>query len=116
MAASKSPFMRLCHIRDEIAQLLPLLVEVNYQTFASSFLLLRVTERSLLIISEAAKSLPTELTDRYPEVDWSAIRGIGNVLRHEYEAVQAEVLWDVVNNDLPELGLVIEKMLGEMDP
>jgi uncharacterized protein with HEPN domain len=55
MAATKSPLMRLGHIRDEIANLLPLFNGVDYSEFASSYSLVRTTERAILIIAEAAK-------------------------------------------------------------
>ena len=76
MAATKSPLMRLGHIRDEIANLLPLFTSVNYSTFASSYSMVRTTERAILIIAEAGTALPAELTARYPEIEWHAIRGI----------------------------------------
>jgi len=115
MAATKSPLMRLGHIRDEIDNLLPLFVGVDYPTFASSYTLLRTTERAILIIAEAAKALPAELTARYPEIEWHAIRGIGNILRHEYERVETAVLWRVVTENLPELAPVIERMIRDLE-
>jgi uncharacterized protein with HEPN domain len=87
--------MRLDHIRDEIANLLPLFAGIDYSAFASSYALVRTTERAILIIAEAAKALPPELTANYPEVEWHAVRGIGKILRHEYERVETAVLWRV---------------------
>jgi uncharacterized protein with HEPN domain len=98
MAATKSPLMRLGHIRDEITNLLPLFTGVDYSTFASSYSMVRTTERAILIIAEAVKALPADLTTRYPEIEWHAIRGIGNILRNEYERVETEVLWQVVQS------------------
>jgi uncharacterized protein with HEPN domain len=106
--------MRLGHIRDEIGNLLPLFSGVDYPTFASSYSMVRMTERAVLIIAEAAKALPLELTARYPEVEWHPIRGIGNILRHEYERVETEVLWRIVNHSLPELAPVIERMIQDL--
>jgi uncharacterized protein with HEPN domain len=114
MAATRSPLMRLGHIRDEITNLLPLFSGVDYPTFASSYSMVRTTERAILIIAEAAKALPTELTARYPQIEWHAIRGIGNILRHEYERVETEVLWRVVTRSLPELAPVIERMIRDL--
>jgi uncharacterized protein with HEPN domain len=114
MAATKSPLMRLGHIRDEIANLLPLFTDVDYHGFSSSYSLVRTTERAVLIIAEAANALPDELTERYPEIEWHAIRGIGNLLRHEYERVETEVLWRVVHENLPQLASVIEHMIRDL--
>ncbi len=114
MAATKSPLMRLGHMRDEIASLLPLFEGVDYRTFASSYTMVRTTERAILIISEAAKALPAELTARYPDIEWHAVRGIGNILRHEYERVETEVLWRIVTQSLPKLGQVVARMIGDL--
>jgi uncharacterized protein with HEPN domain len=114
MAATKSPLMRLGHIRDEIANLLPLFAGVDYSAFASSYAMVRTTERAILIIAEAAKALPAELTANYPEIEWHAIRGIGNILRHEYERVETAVLWRVVTESLPELATVIDRMIRDL--
>ena len=55
MAATKYPLMRLGHIRDEISSLLQLFTGVEYSAFASSYALVRTTERAILIIAEAAR-------------------------------------------------------------
>jgi uncharacterized protein with HEPN domain len=114
MAATKSPQMRLSHIRDEITNLLGVLKGVDYASFAGSYWMVRTTERAILIIAEAAKALPAELTDRYPEVEWHAIRAMANILRHEYERVETEVLWRVVTDSLHKLAPVIDRMLAEI--
>jgi uncharacterized protein with HEPN domain len=114
MAATKSPLVRLGHIRDEIANLLPLFEGVDYAKFASSYLMVRTTERAILIIAEAAKALPADLTARYPEIEWHAIRGISNILRREYERIETEVLWQVVTRSLPQLAPVIEHVIRDL--
>jgi uncharacterized protein with HEPN domain len=95
MAASKSPQLRLFHIRDEIEGVMAALRGLSFEQYSESFMLRRAAERALQIISEAAKTLPPELTARYPQAPWHAIVGIGNVLRHEYQTIDDKRLWDV---------------------
>jgi uncharacterized protein with HEPN domain len=45
------------------------------------------------MISEASRRLPDQLKDRYPEIPWKKVAGIGNVLRHDYENVVPDALW-----------------------
>jgi uncharacterized protein with HEPN domain len=40
---------------------------------------------------------------RHPDIPWTKVAGIGNVLRHGYEEVAAPVLWKLVREDLPHL-------------
>ena len=64
MAASKSPQLRLLHIRDEIDGVMAALRDVSFDEYCKSFTLRRAAERAVQIVSEAAKALPPELTDR----------------------------------------------------
>ena len=60
-------------------------------------------QRGIEIISEASRHLPARLKERHPEIPWTKVAGIGNVLRHGYEDVAAPVLWKLVREDLPVL-------------
>ena len=102
MAASRNPRARLLHIRDEIDQLARVVEGLDEEAFSSSYLHRRAAEHAVLIISEAVRALPAEMLERHPGPNWPAMRGIGNVLRHDYFAIEPAVLWDVVSIHLPE--------------
>jgi uncharacterized protein with HEPN domain len=84
MAASKNPLLRLLHIQRETTWMLEAFASESQDEFVANVISIRSAERGLLIISEAAKSLPDKLIAAYPDVEWHAIRAIGNVLRHDY--------------------------------
>lgn len=113
MAATRSPLLRLLHIRDEIDGIASALQGVSFAAYQDDYTLRRAAERALQIISEAAKALPSELLARYPEAPWSAIIGIGNVLRHEYQHIDDKRLWEVLDVHLPKLRPVIIRMIAE---
>ena len=113
MAASKSPQLRLLHIRDEIDGVSAAVKDVSFSEYQKSYMLRRAAERAVQIISEAAKALPSELLARYPDAPWSAIVGIGNVLRHEYQTIDDKRLWDILMVHLPQLRPVIVRMIAE---
>jgi uncharacterized protein with HEPN domain len=115
MAASKSPQLRLFHIRDEIDGVSAALQGVSFDEYCGSFMLRRAAERAVQIISEAAKALPSELTAQYPNAPWNAIIGIGNVLRHEYQHIDDRRLWDILTVHLPQLRPVILSMIAGLE-
>jgi uncharacterized protein with HEPN domain len=57
-------------------------------------------ERCLERISEAAKKLGPMIEERQPQVSWRGIRGLGNVLRHEYDAVDDSTIARIVEQEL----------------
>ena len=84
---------------------------MSFDSFAEDYVLRRMAEHAVLIISEAVKALSPSFTDHYPGVDWHAVRNVGNVLRHEYFEVDTKVLWRIVTKRLPELKPVIDLMI-----
>jgi uncharacterized protein with HEPN domain len=114
MAATRSPRLRLLHIRDEIDGLSATLEDVTLEAYRGSYPLRRVTERAVQIISEAARALSSDLTDRYPDAPWSAIIGIGNILRHDYQYIDDRRLWEIARVHLPALRAIVVQMLAEL--
>jgi uncharacterized protein with HEPN domain len=115
MAASKSPRLRLLHMRDEIASLSNELAGLDFETYRQSYGLRRITERAIQIVSEAARALPEELRACYPDAPWADIIAIGNPLRHEYHRIDDKVLWETATVDLRKLQPVIQGMLADVE-
>src|SRR6266568_2555480 len=65
--------------------------------------------RCLEIISEASRRLPIELKARHPNISWRQMAAAGNVYRHDYEDVAAQLVWETVRRALPPLRLVVEE-------
>ena len=58
---------------------------------------------NLHTIGEAVKKLPKDLRERYPDVAWREIAGLRDVIAHTYFALDADILWDAVERDVPAL-------------
>ncbi|MHB8528103.1 MAG: HepT-like ribonuclease domain-containing protein [Caulobacteraceae bacterium] len=71
-----------------------------------------LVERGPEIISEASRRLPDAMKSRHPGIPWPKVAGIGNILRHEYERVAADVLWRLVKSDLAPLETACRAELG----
>ena len=57
----------------------------------------------LQTIGEACRAVSASLKERYHEVPWAEIVGLRNILVHRYFGVDTEVVWVVVERDLPDL-------------
>lgn len=65
----------------------------------------------LQILGEAVNALKPELQKAHPEVPWSSIVGMRNILVHQYFAVDTDIIWAVVENELPKLKALFQALL-----
>lgn len=65
------------------------------------------------IIGEAVKNLPTEMRDAAPGVPWRRIAGMRDKVVHDYMGVDIEMVWTVVDRDLPELAREVHGLLEQ---
>lgn len=107
---SRSLRLRLADIRNEIGGIRETVAGIDFDTYRGSWQRTRAVERGVEIISEAVRSLPEELTGRFPDIPWRAIRGIGNELRHAYHHVDDAILWDVATRAITSLEAAIVEM------
>jgi uncharacterized protein with HEPN domain len=76
---------------------------MDLMAFANDQKTYDAVERCLERISEAAAKLGDLATDLMPDQPWPKIRALGNRLRHEYDSIREDRLWDIIQIDLPPL-------------
>ncbi|GAB4461606.1 MAG: DUF86 domain-containing protein [Elainellaceae cyanobacterium] len=69
----------------------------------------------ITIIGEATKQLSQDFRQQHPEVPWREIAGMRDVIVHEYDQVDLDVVWDVIQNKLPELLISLQSLLPPED-
>jgi len=106
---------RLLHILEAIENVETFIVSMNFDDFNESKLHRAATERQLEIIGEATAALSDELKKKYPEVEWQSIKRFRNVIVHEYFGVSIQIVWGVVQKELPPLKIQIEQILKELN-
>ena len=73
------------------------------QSFAQDSMRIDAVVRNLEIIGEAAKMIPESIRVEYPNIEWKKIAGLRDILAHHYFEVDLDIVWDIVQNKLPEL-------------
>jgi len=114
---SSDPVLRFQDILFNIARIETHTVGIEDETaFEENHTVYDAVERCLERISEAAKKLDPVAESLCPGIPWREIRGLGNVLRHEYDRVETIRIWYVLQDDLPPLKAAVEfalRMLHE---
>jgi uncharacterized protein with HEPN domain len=76
---------------------------MTFEAFVADEKTVYATVRALEIMGEAAKRVPAEIRARYPAIPWRNMAGIRDVVIHEYDRVDREIVWKTVHSDLPEV-------------
>ena len=108
---SKNPAQRLEEIVENARAILNYTAGMNLAEFSRDRKTYDAVERCLERISEAAAKLGETALLLVPNQPWAKIRALGNRLRHEYDSIREDRLWDIVEADLPGLCAACENAL-----
>lgn len=89
--------------------------EMSFDEFCSDRKTYSAVIREFEIIGEAVGKLPAGIKDRYSELQWQDIKDFRNILVHEYFGVDLEIVWNVIEEELPALLDAINEMIKSLD-
>jgi len=111
---SKDPRVYLAHIM-ECIQKIERFTQGGKERFLEDELVQDAVLRNFEVIGEAAKRLDEVYRASHPEIPWRAIAGLRDVLIHQYEGVELERVWAIVEKDLPGLKQSIAGLLPPLE-
>jgi uncharacterized protein with HEPN domain len=111
----RTPLLRIHDMLESIRGIENAIKGKSFRDYQRSWVLRSAVERGVEVISEASRHLPRELKTPHKEVRWKDIAGIGNVLRHEYQRVDGQIIWKAVKDDLPPLKEALLEMKASLE-
>ena len=81
------------------------------QAFVADELIQTYIVHSLQILGEAAAKIPSDQQREYPELPWPKMIGMRNVLVHNYFNIDLDIVWQVVESELPILKESLNRIL-----
>lgn len=67
--------------------------------------------RCFEVIGEAVKRLSPDVQKKYPDIPWSQMAKMRDLLIHAYERVDLDEVWNTVQNDIPPLISALERII-----
>ena len=112
---NKDPSVFAAHILECIEKVQEYSKDITKEDFKNSTQLQDAIIRRVEIIGEAARNIPQEIQIEYPEIPWDEMKGMRNVLIHEYFGVDLDLTWEVTRKDLPDLKSQIISLKEELE-
>jgi uncharacterized protein with HEPN domain len=84
---------------------------VTYQQFATNYRINFVVTRALEIMGEAAKRLPMDVRDKYPQVPWKEMAGARDRIVHGYDVIDLAIVWGIVKRRIPLVRPILKQIL-----
>ncbi len=112
---SRDPRVYLEDVLESIRRINAYVTGLDEERLAADQLRLDAVVRNLEVIGEAVKRLPEEITQQQSHVEWRKIGGLRDILIHHYFGIDVGIIWDVVQNKLPDLERQIRTILDSLD-
>lgn len=110
---SKRPINLLLNdIRQAIDRIEQYIKNLSFDAFSNDQKSVDAVVRNLEIIGEAASRLPDEFKEKYSEIEWYKVVGLRHRIVHEYFGIDLEIIWQILQKDLPELRQKITKIMS----
>lgn len=84
---------------------------MSYEMFAADKKTVNAVIRSLEVLGEATKHIPASFRKKHPDIPWSKMAGLRDVLIHDYMGVDLKAVWNVTQNRLRELKSLFEDLI-----
>jgi uncharacterized protein with HEPN domain len=104
--------LRIEDILDASARIARYIEGRNLAEFSVDDRTLDAVCRCFGVIGEAAAHIPDEVVAAHPEIPWAEMRGMRNIVVHEYFGVTNETLWKTAVEDLPAIVDPLRSLLG----
>ena len=98
------------HILNSINRILDYISGKDREAFETDFLTQDAVVRQLEIIGEATKRISKEFHSKHPDIPWSDMAGMRDILIHDYIDVDLGVVWKTASEDIPKLKALIIKL------
>ena len=106
----RSDLERMRDIQEAISKIEKYAIQGKLE-FLANELIQGWTLLQLQIIGEAARSMSVQTKEKYSEINWRDIIDFRNLLVHEYFRVDLQIVWQILEQEIPILKLQIDKIL-----
>ncbi len=107
--------VRLQHIIDAILEIESYLLDTDFSGFSENSMMRFACIKQMEIIGEAGNHISEGIKSKFSTIKWAQIVGMRNVFVHEYFGVDTNLVWEIINDDLPDLKEKVVEILESLE-
>jgi uncharacterized protein with HEPN domain len=100
---------RIEHILEAIETIEARVADLDESGFVADEVVHDSVLYQLALLGEAANSVSAAVKERHPGIPWPQIAAFRNRIMHEYHSVDLQIVWQTIQQDLPELKSAMER-------
>lgn len=112
----RDPMVYIFHMMDYSRNAVDIAQDHSRTDLDTNMILRLALIKAVETIGEAASRVPQDLRSRYPDIPWRETRDLRNRLVHEYDRIDLDTLWNVIQNHIPPLIEQLEDLISEEAP
>ncbi len=99
-------------IKEAVDKILLYTKDINdYQGFEKEVLVFDAVMMNIVVIGEAVGRLSESYKDKHNDIEWPKIKGLRNIIAHDYFGIDVEEIWQIIHDTIPQFLIQIEKLL-----
>ena len=112
MSNRTTPELLLTDIVESGEKILRYTLNMTFEEFISSEIIIDAVIRNFEVIGEAANRLPDDFKDKYEKIDWHRIRGFRNRIVHDYAGIDLQIVWRIKETFLLDILSQIKEIIN----
>ncbi|HTB31643.1 MAG TPA: DUF86 domain-containing protein [Bacteroidia bacterium] len=112
--SKRIPSVIIEDILESIGKIMSYTVGMDYDSFLKDSKTREAVYRNFEVMGEAANRMPNEFIDKYSEIEWHKIISTRNIIIHSYDEIDDSIIWNIIQNSLPELQSKLEDLLKRL--
>lgn len=104
-------YMSISKMIDYIDKAFKYTENVSLEDFIGNEEKIDATVFAISQIGELVKNITTETMQKYPNIEWIVIKNLRNKIVHDYEGINLNLIWDILQNDLSDLKKNLKKII-----
>jgi uncharacterized protein with HEPN domain len=106
---------RLLHILESISEIEKYIAGANLDVFLQNSMMRFATVKQIEIIGEAANYITEETKTKFSNIHWRQIIGLRHILVHEYFGIDANLIWQIIVSDIPQLKEAVKEVINSQE-